>query len=55
MTWFEALDILDGCAVGPMRDSRYRLEAIQVLAGLHTSGDEPPTALLIEADKAQLE
>lgn len=50
MTWFEALDILDGCVVGPMRDSRSRFEATQVLAGLHTRGDEPPTALLLGAD-----
>lgn len=53
MTWWEALDILDGHAVGHLRDCESRLKAIQVLTGAHTGGDEPPTPLSTEVDKVQ--
>ena len=43
MTWFEALDILDGCAVGLMRDSRYHFEALRVIAGYPPVGDKTVT------------
>jgi hypothetical protein len=55
MNWWEALDILDGLATGHRRDRQSRLEAIQVLAGVNTSGDEPPTAPSTGADQVQPE
>lgn len=55
MNWWEALDILDGVAAGHRRDPQCRLEAIQVLAGVHASDKEPPTAPPIEPDQARPE
>ena len=51
MTWFEALDILDGCAVGPMRDSRYHFEALRVIAGYPPVGDKTVPLPHMEAPK----
>ena len=55
MTWFEALHILDGCAVGPMRDSRYHLEALRVIAGYPPVGDKTVSLPHTEATEIQPE
>jgi hypothetical protein len=52
MNWLEALDILDGVAVGHRRDLRYRLEALRVISGNQPAGDEAVTSPL--ADPAQV-